>query len=256
MPRLENADSFANASVATILETARNVIEYEVDGHPVFGSSEHGLDDMPLFYRDEIVEGRVVGRGGFCVVKEIKEIRLHSKSIRGGCTETGNSGDGDVAASFGKFNLAGNRNVDPLIGTRSSLDRSLGTSSRAGVDTDIASREFMARRVLAKRGGKFVVKKVEPELLNTDRVTYLKGIIDLAMEAQYLATMDHPNILKLRGVCCHSPYQSTGYFLVLDHLQVTLPKKLNAWMLQDRATKGITGFMTGGSAERLWAMTI
>lgn len=257
MPRLENASSYANASIETILNKAREVIEHEVERNPVLEASAQCLEDMPHFRRKEIVVGRVVGRGGFCVVKELNEIRLtrSSKSKRGG-TESTSSTNGDPDSS-GKWSRAPKRNLNRHMSSRSSLDRSVGTlsSRHVGVDTDIASREFLARRVLAKQGGKFVIKQVEPELLNSDRVTFLKGIIDLAMETKYLASLDHPNILKLRGVSWDSPYRVLDYFLVLDHLRETLPKKLNSWMLAERATKGITGFMTGGKRKATGLLT-
>jgi len=257
MPRLENANSYADASIETILNTAREVIEHEVERNPVLEASAHCLEDMPHFRRKEIVVGRVIGRGGFCVIKELNEIRLtrSRKSMRAGGTETTSSTNGDPDSS-GKWSMAAKRNFSRHMSSRSSLDRSVGTSSRhGGVDTDIASREFLARRVWGKQGGKFVIKQVEPELLNSDRVTFLKGIIDLAMETKYLASLDHPNILKLRGVCWDSPYRVLDYFLVLDYLQETLTKKLNSWMLADRATKGITGFMTGGKRKATGLLT-
>ena len=237
----------ANASVATILEAAQEAIERAVDSLPVFETSALCLADMPHFHRNEIVVGRVVGRGGFCVVKEINEIRLRSKTMRDG------RADGGKVDSSGKLWLK--KGKRSYLDSRSSLDRSLGSVSKAGVDSDIASREFLARRVLAKKGGRFVIKQVESTLLDTDRVTYLKGIIDLAMETKYLASLDHPNILKLRGVSWDSPHCGTDSFLILDHLQDTLPKKLNSWMNTDRATRGITGFMTGGKRKAAGLLT-
>ena len=245
MPLVENADSYANASVATILEAAREVIERAVDNHPaVFETSALCLAEVPHFHRNEIVVGHIVGRGGFCVVKEINEIRLQSKVMRDG------RADGGEVDSSGKWSMKGRRSYHD---SRSSLDRSQGSVGKT--DTDIASRELLARRVLAKKGGKFVIKQVEPALLNTDRVTYLKGIVDLAMETKYLASLDHPNILKLRGVAWDNSGCAKDYFLVLDRLQETLPKKLNSWMNTDRATKGITGFLTGGKRKASGLLT-
>jgi len=251
MPRLENASSYANASIETILDTAKEVIEREADLNPIFQDCTETLEELPHFRRNEMVVGRVIGRGGFCVVRELAEIRLQRKGGGGHETESSVS-DRDSSGRWTSGASLRKKRLSRGLSSRSSMDRSQG---KAGVDTDISSREFLARRVYSKKGGKFVLKQVEPELLQTDRATYLKGIIDLAMETKYLASLDHPNIIKLRAVCWDSPYRMLDYFLVLDYLCETLPKKLNSWMLADRATKGVTGFMTGGRKKATGLLT-
>ena len=257
MPRLVNADQYKDASNDTILETAKDAIESEAARYPAIEASAEVLEALPHFRSSEMEMGRVVGRGGFCVVRELNEIRLRSttKSRKPFSREPRNSGE-DTESSYndiidgdtsGRWTRAPPAKGRRHMTSRNSLDHSSG--SRSGVDTDIGSREFLARRVWSKKGGKYVIKQVEPELLQTDRVTFLKGVIDLAMETKYLACLDHPHVLKLRGVCFDSPYRVMDYFIVLDYLQDTLSKKLNSWMLVDRATKGVTGFMTRGKRK-------
>ena len=54
-------------------------------------------------------------------------------------------------------------------------------SNCSSVDSEITSREYLARRVWSSGGGKYVVKQVERSFVQTDKVTFLKGIIDLAL---------------------------------------------------------------------------
>jgi serine/threonine protein kinase len=90
---------------------------------------------------------------------------------------------------------------------------------------------------------------VEPDLFRQDRVTYLKGVIDLALEAHFLASLSsHPHILQMRGVSASGPFEA-GYFIVLDRLEDVLSKRLTAWMHQHRSTQGLTGALTGGRSR-------
>ena len=123
----------------------------------------------------------------------------------------------------------------------------VGTGSE---DEGASMREFMARQVWFKRSSMYVLKEVEPELLQNDPVTYLKGVIDLGLEAHYLASLNHNNILKLRGMSVRGPSETLGYFIILDQLQEVLSKRLNKWMHQKRASNGITGLVTGGRRNK------
>jgi len=191
--------------------------------------NEFDWDAIPRFDRQELVVGKVVGRGGFCVVKEINAIRL--------APDDDEEEKSSKSSSKRSNKLMGR---GPSFGTRR-LDSNVSHDS--GV---LSTRENLARRIWAKKGRQYVVKMVEPELFHTDRVTFLKGMIDLALETKYLASLSHAHILKLRGMCCASPYEELNYFVILDQLTEILPKRLNTWMHQKRATKGITGVLTGG----------
>ena len=56
---------------------------------------------------------------------------------------------------------------------------------------------------------------------------------DLALEAEFLAKLDHPNIIKLRGLT-HSGAAGfangpCGYFLIIDRLFETLKERIKRW---------------------------
>jgi hypothetical protein len=80
------------------------------------------------------------------------------------------------------------------------------------------------------------VKQLSSELKNTDKITYLKGIVDLPMETRILASLDHENIIKLEAVSVCDAF-SEGYFIVLEKVSETLSKKVQGWMDIDRQCK-------------------
>lgn len=193
---------------------------------------------IPRFDPDEIKVGRVIGRGGFCVVSEIREIRLSNQQRRGLSIGSRTADQSSIETS------PNNTRFWKKISTSdSSIDVSQNTNGTVGSEA-VGVRAQLAREVWSRPGGKVVMKQVNRELIETDRGTYLKGVIDLAMEAKFLANLDHPNIIPLRGECLYSPFDTTEYFIILDYLPRTLPNRLNEWMHIHRATKGVTGFCT------------
>ena len=62
---------------------------------------------------------------------------------------------------------------------------------------------------------------------------YIYKPSDLALEAEFLASLVHPNIIKLRGIS-HGGATGfhngpSGYFLVIDRLFDTLDAKMRQW---------------------------
>ena len=57
-------------------------------------------------------------------------------------------------------------------------------------------------------------------------------------EAKFLASLEHPNIIKLRGMAAagtqgFASLEERGYFLLLDRLQCTLEDKIDVWREYD-----------------------
>ena len=91
----------------------------------------------------------------------------------------------------------------------------------------------------------YCVKFLKPNIL-TERRKFARGIADLAIEAHFLATLNHPHILKIRGVTAgvklfepsypdltNQPGVHGGFFLILDRLHSTLDHKIErTWKVQ------------------------
>jgi len=92
----------------------------------------------------------------------------------------------------------------------------------------------------------FVVKHLKPKLaLNTKKLVV--GAKDLVMEAHIMSALNHPNVLKLRGWSLSGVASFTmtgradGFFIVLDRLHISLPKKISQWK-DEAKRKGINSF--------------
>mmetsp|Transcript_23849 Transcript_23849/g.57508 ORF Transcript_23849/g.57508 Transcript_23849/m.57508 type:complete len:510 (-) Transcript_23849:126-1655(-) len=150
--------------------------------------SDGSTGPMPALAFQEVVLGDIIGRGGFSFVHEIKFVKLQE------IYDTGN----EEAASRAVF-----------ASTFEASDDSGGNGN--------TSNKPPAQQ--------YVLKTLRPDLPEDE---HNKGIIDLAVEAQFLAALSHPHILSLRGHANSDPLESR-YFVILDRLVSTLDHKLKVW---------------------------
>lgn len=75
----------------------------------------------------------------------------------------------------------------------------------------------------------YAMKCLRPQIRsNVDQ--FVAGVEDLVHETAILASLDHPNIIKLHGrAICDSLRLSDGYFILLDRLQGTLEDRILNW---------------------------
>ena len=222
MPRLDDDSAWLEADPQTIMRKVGEVVAEASSTSLLFNNDE--LNQVPQFDRSEVITGRVVGRGTYGVVREIQSFNLIASNGESALNDTSN-----------------NRRAR-VLRQSSSISRSSIINSN---ECDLTTREILARRVWSRKGNKYVLKEIERSLLQTDRVTFLKGMIDLALEVKFLGALNHPHAIKLRGLSSKNPANDMSYFVILEHLEETLSKRLNAWMQQKRATRGLTGILTG-----------
>ena len=156
---------------------------------------------------ESIQIGKVLGKGGFCVVYEahIPSRLIYPDSILHPAASNGVAGAG--AGEGGSKSVA-----------------------------DAYDDEFDREREYCI---KFLKSSVLPE-----RKKFARGIADLAIEAHFLASLNHPHILKIRAVSkgftlfdpaspsflsslTHLPGLDGGCYILLDKLVLTLDKKIN-----------------------------
>lgn len=75
------------------------------------------------------------------------------------------------------------------------------------------------------RENNYVLKTLRTDLPEEE---YVKGIVDLAIEAEFLSVLSHPNIITMRASANSDPHESK-FFVVLDRLVTTLDRKFNQW---------------------------
>jgi serine/threonine protein kinase len=92
---------------------------------------------------------------------------------------------------------------------------------------DISDESARARSVFAAsaRENQYVLKTLRTDLPEEE---YVKGIVDLAIEAEFLSVLSHPNIISMRAVANSDPHESK-FFVILDRLITTLDRKFNQW---------------------------
>ena len=88
-------------------------------------------------------------------------------------------------------------------------------------------RTYMSERCY--RGGiaRFAVKRVRNDL---NPVSKCMAIADLALEAKFLACMDHSNIIRMRATV-GSPGEE-DFFIFLDSLYCILDEKIKMWNIE------------------------
>jgi len=153
-------------------------------------------EKLPRFSFKDVNLGSFLGEGSFCSVHEIK---------------------GFKSATGSSFQLQKGDNNE------------LNNSSHH----IIHGREFMLTNY--KRGGetRYAMKKMQGFGLSEEEEE--DAIIDLAIEARFLAVLAHPQIINLRGVGFEKEesWAQKGFFLVLDKLEGTLKTKLMDWKEHD-----------------------
>lgn len=167
-------------------------------------SSIISLDDYQSLSRynfEEIEIGVLLGQGGFSDVFEVNSIKLLPK-VNG--KEIGES-------------------------------RELIEQSNGVVELSHNSRTYMSQNF--RRGpnndARYAIKYLSKESFG-DETELRKGAIDLTIESLFLASLHHPNIIKIRGFCedgIHSFFTCPiGYFTIMDRLYETLDQRIhNTW---------------------------
>jgi len=76
-----------------------------------------------------------------------------------------------------------------------------------------------------------------------DRDRFCTGAADLVVEAKFLASLSHPNIVSLRGMAAagtsgFATCRPIGYFFLLDRLECTLDDRIKDWKEEEKKAAG------------------
>ena len=104
------------------------------------------------------------------------------------------------------------------------------------------SQVFKVRITRPNEAGEFddteyALKCLNPSTMNRTK-SFKTGAVDIALEAEILSRLHHPNVIMLHGVNVENPriaYISSdrGFFLVLDLLEDTLRNKIDKYRMQN-----------------------
>mmetsp|Transcript_9701 Transcript_9701/g.15018 ORF Transcript_9701/g.15018 Transcript_9701/m.15018 type:complete len:456 (+) Transcript_9701:41-1408(+) len=186
---------------------ARKTVEALLSKSKWATSMKHVSQSFPVFCRREFVQGRVMGKGGFCTVMELHGVILED--------------DGDSVI----------KRVLPTSGDMEEDERNVrAAAARRKVFVDTHKRNGES---------KYVIKKISDDVAK-DMALYVQGIMDMGVETYYLSVLNHPNIIKLRGVANCEPYERK-YFICLDRLTEIMDKRLITWGKDVKKCKRIFG---------------
>lgn len=92
-----------------------------------------------------------------------------------------------------------------------------------------------------KGKAKYVVKLMKEKFLDNPRKFRHAGT-DLIIEAHFLASLSHPNIISIRGLAlggssAYSAGANDGFFLILDRIEETLDQRIERWAKQIKRYK-------------------
>jgi len=88
----------------------------------------------------------------------------------------------------------------------------------------------------------YIIKNLNPKLAFNPKKLVV-GAKDLVMEAHFLSSLRHPNIIELQGWSAagiagfSETGRADGFFLVFDRLAETLSKRISAWRERSKETK-------------------
>lgn len=200
--------------VSHLLNVARRAVAEKTQNSVLM--DEKAEEQIPKFDFSELKIGKVLGRGGFCVVQEISGIVLKQ-------------GDEDKSTHSTK------------------------EDDEQKIHNIVQDRSFMAAHFL-RRGKDFryafkTMKKSSSETAQH----YVNAVVDLAMEARFLAVIRHPNIIKMRATSGSSPFDGE-YFIVLDKLYDILITRLKTWKKKlPGALARLTGSAKSQKVKDFWA---
>lgn len=163
----------------------------------------------PEFLPTECISGMILGKGGFSVVNEIKSFECENE-VR--------------------------PTTKPL--------RRLSNHSDILID-----RTFLSKSVLRKGKPRYAIKtlmntttKLSGSPRQEDREKFVAGVIDLALEVKFLSTLDHPNIIRLRGMSAMHEC-SDSFFIILDRLYSILNDRVKDWDHEVKKMSGVRGLI-------------
>jgi serine/threonine protein kinase len=114
-----------------------------------------------------------------------------------------------------------------------------------------ADRMFLLSHCIRNGDARYAIKRLKREA-KEEIGTYLRGAVDLALEARFLAVVHHPHIIRMRAIADCDPY-GESFFIVLDRLYCTLDERMEVWKAKQRLQKmsSIMTFGRGCSGNKL-----
>ena len=163
--------------------------------------------------------GAILGTGGSSIVHEVDTVRLLKDETPSSTSPA---------------------NVNTQVFPRSMTEDD--NHCRLEFVNSLTSRDGQPRYVIKKLSKATILKA--PSAFEERRREFLSGVVDLAMEVEFLKALDgHPHIINLRGISSAHPC-SSDFFLILDCLAETFTRRFAFWKKSKRKISGCRGFFS------------
>lgn len=171
------------------------------------------LDAIPKFFVDELTLGRVLGKGGFGTVKEIRYIKC-------------------------KANTGSVRAASPV-------------NDKDDVrEQELQDKQFIADHCIRDGGdARYCVKALSPNVV-TDETMFTHGVVDMAAETMFLSVISHPHIITMRGYSANGMIKP-DHFIILDRLYDTLEARIPKWKVQAKRARSFVNKLKKSSSRKL-----
>ena len=166
-----------------------------------------------FFLALEIELGNIFGKGGFFTVSEIKKLNLHDDE--------------------------NDENSAVIVKSANQEDANQKEEDEDYIQSVVQDRQFMQGHTIRNDGKncRYAFKTMR-NTCRTDPTLFVNTIVDLALEAKFLSSVRHPNIIKMRAMAVGNTCQS-DYFIVLDRLYDTLNTRITKWRQHEKESSGL-----------------
>lgn len=173
--------------------------------------------DLPALDVKEIEVGRFLGEGGFFKVHEIQKITL--------LDSIGEDDDDDDGSEAGGGEM---EQLQSMI-----VSKRLLSEDTAGMAV-VQNRWYMQKhccrpsKVKGQLDCRYAIKTMKRGVLS-DPGLFVNTLVDMAIEAKFLASLKHPNIIKMRGISKDFVHAGANSFIIVDRLYELLVDRLVSW---------------------------
>jgi hypothetical protein len=204
-------DLLGDSSRKDAFVEARRICSNRFEQSSEFGLDTSALRQIPKFAKNELALGKRLGKGKFSNVDEIRGISLHHRSLdrRNNSSSVDNKRSGPPSLAPLTFpDLPSALKKLPLRTVCFNLEDTVAQN-------DQESQAFMEQHCFRLSGdARYALKMVRRDVFNNaDESDVTTGICDLAVETAFLSALEHPNIIKLRGIAdLNHPFSSSFFF--------------------------------------------
>ena len=200
--------------------------------------AKDSLDVIPKFAADELSLGKVLGKGGFGTVKEIRSINCKDTTDLGSNPQSFEPGDDEQAKQDRKF-----------IADHCLRD---GGDARYCIKVRHDVCMYCSARVVSYfYFNPFItcIQALSPEVI-ADKGLFTQGVIDMSVETMFLSVVSHPHIITMRAFGSDGMLKP-NYFIVLDRLYDTLEARIPKWKVQSKRARSFVNKLKKNTSSKL-----